>query len=223
MLGQRLPMAALYVSNASQFTNPRDLCAATYGGETNSAFVMEHLALLRRLGHGGDDLHVEVRYEDLPGALAGGRIDVIPDYAGLRYSYQLSVPKELNVEALPYRDCGVLAYGTVFVGSKKGLETKREALRRFLAVARSGYEAMRSSPESVVDEAAALLPEMDRSYALTEWLEEEEEVLFEFGELGATDPSLWAATVEWRAEVAGFPSPPDPRLLHESLEHGPAF
>jgi hypothetical protein len=119
VLGRHTPMSALFVEGRPAPTNPieaaRDLPHARYGGEPTSPFVQEHRALLRRLG--GDDpaLLVELAYEELFDALAAGTIDVAPDYAGILPTYQRAAGPEKPVRVLPYRDCGVSAYGTGLV------------------------------------------------------------------------------------------------------------
>jgi ABC-type nitrate/sulfonate/bicarbonate transport system substrate-binding protein len=221
VLGRHLPMAALFVEGrpapVHPIRSPHDLVSARYGGEATSAFVQEHRALLRRLG--GDDpaLHVEMPYDALFGALALGRIDVAPDYAGILSTYQRATGPAERVRALPYRDCGVRAYGTGLVASGQALQTKLDAIVAFLAVTTSAYEAMRADPEATVKAASASLANLDVDYALREWRQEEEPSIFDpAGHFGHGDRSGWEDTVAWRHEVVGFPDPPEPDSLYES-------
>jgi ABC-type nitrate/sulfonate/bicarbonate transport system substrate-binding protein len=222
VLGRHTPMSALFVEGRPAPTDPissaDDLVDARYGGEATSQFVQEHRALLRRLG--GDDpaLHVEVAYGDLFGALAAGTIDAAPDYAGILPTYQRAAGAGKQVGVLPYRDCGVSAYGTGLVATGRALREQPEAIAAFLAVAASAYEAMRAEPEATVKAASTLLPEMDADYALTEWREEEEPVIFDAAHrLGDFDRSGWEDTIAWRREVAGFEEPPEPDRLYEMV------
>jgi ABC-type nitrate/sulfonate/bicarbonate transport system substrate-binding protein len=222
VLGRHTPMAALFVEGrpapTRPISSPRDLLEARYGGEPTSQFVQEHRALLRRLG--GDDpaLHVEMAYDDLFAALAAGTIDVAPDYAGILPTYQRAAGSGKQVGVLPYRDCGVSAYGTGLVATGKALREQPEAIRAFLRVAASAYEAMRAEPEAIVKAASAVLPQMDVDYALTEWREEEEPAIFDAaGRLGDFDRSGWEHTIAWRREVVGFQDPPEPDRLYELL------
>jgi ABC-type nitrate/sulfonate/bicarbonate transport system substrate-binding protein len=215
-------MAALFVQGRPAPTrpiaSPRDLPHARYGGEPASQFVQEHRALLRRLG--GDDpaLLVELPYEALFGALADGTIDVAPDYAGILPTYQRAAGPGRPVGVLAYRDCGVSAYGTGLVATGRTLREQPQAVRAFLEVLASAYEAMRSRPEATVKAACAALPQLDVDYALTEWRDEEEPAVFDAAHrLGELDRSGWEHTIAWRREVAGFPDPPEPERLYQLL------
>jgi ABC-type nitrate/sulfonate/bicarbonate transport system substrate-binding protein len=222
VLGRHTPMAALFVEGRPAPTHPiaspRDLLHARYGGEPASQFVQEHRALLRRLG--GDDpaLLVELPYEALLAALADGTIDVAPDYAGILPTYQRAAGPSRLVGVLPYHDCGVSAYGTGLVASGRALRQQPWAVRAFLAVVASAYEAMRSQPEATVKAAGAVLPQLDVDYALTEWRGEEEPAVFDAAHrLGEFDRLGWEHTIAWRREVAGFRDPPEPERLYELL------
>jgi ABC-type nitrate/sulfonate/bicarbonate transport system substrate-binding protein len=214
-------MAALFVQGrpapTHPITSPRDLLHARYGGEPASQFVQEHRALLRRLG--GDDpaLLVELADEELFGALADGTIDVAPDYGGILPTYQRAAGPGQPVAVLPYRDCGVSAYGTGLVATGRALREHPGAVRAFLAVVASAYRAMRSQPEATVKAAGAALPEVDVDDALTEWREEEPAIFDPAHRLGEFDRPGWEQTVAWRREVAGFQDPPDPGTPSEMV------
>jgi hypothetical protein len=77
---------------------------------------------------------------------------------------------------------------------------------------------MRTEPEATVKAASAVLPPMDVDYALMEWREEEEPVIFDAAHrLGEFDRSGWEHTIAWRSEVAGFQIPPEPDRLYERV------
>jgi ABC-type nitrate/sulfonate/bicarbonate transport system substrate-binding protein len=199
--------------------SPQDLLHARYGGEAGSQFVQEHRALLRRLGDDDPGLHVELPYAALFGALAAGQIDVAPDYAGILPTYQRAVGAAGRVDVLPYRDCGVHAYGTGVVASGRALRDRRDEIASFLAVTASAYQAMRVDPELTIKAAAAVLPGLDRDYALLEWREAEEPAIFDPGwRLGTWDRAGWEQTIAWRREVTGFHEPPAPQRLYEALQ-----
>ena len=223
VLGRQVPMAALFVAGRPAPTrpiqSPEDLLVARYGGEASSQFVLEHRALLRRLGDDDPGLHVELPYADLFAALATGEIDVAPDYAGILPTYQRAVGATGRVDVLPYRDCGVQAYGTGLVASGRALRDRRDELASFLAVAASAYQAMRADPELTVKAAGSVHREMDAQYALLEWREAEEPAIFDPGwRPGTWDRAGWEETIAWRREVAGFQEPPRPEQLCEVLE-----
>jgi ABC-type nitrate/sulfonate/bicarbonate transport system substrate-binding protein len=219
--GQRLPMSAIYVQGSTAggraIGRPGDLLEATYGGESDSPFVLEHQALLRRLGGLDPRLHVEIPYDDLFGALGAGEIDIAPDYAGIGTSYARALRPGERIGVLPYRDCGVTAYGTGFMASGSSLRGRRDALKAFLAVVADAYVDMRADPEQTIDDATRLLPGLDREYALAEWREEEEHVIFGYGPLGGSEASLWAETAAWRGAVSGLPPVSDPVALFEDI------
>lgn len=207
VLGRHLPMSALFVEGrpaTHPIRSPKDLLHARYGGEATSSFVQEHRALLRRLGGDDPQLHVELPYAGLFGALAAGEIDVVPDYGGILPAYQRAVGKGRRVRVLPYRDCGVEAYGTGLVATDRALRERGDAIGEFLMVVASAYAAMRDDPETTVKTAGAVLPSLDAEYALMEWREQEEPVIFEPGSrLGASNRSGWEQTITWRQEVTG--------------------
>jgi ABC-type nitrate/sulfonate/bicarbonate transport system substrate-binding protein len=226
VLGRQVPMAAVFVAGRPAperpIEAPEDLVRARYGGEATSQFVQEHRALLRRLGDDDPGLHVELPYAALFAALAAGEIDVAPDYAGILPTYQRAVGATGRVDVLPYRDCGVSAYGTGFVASGRALRDRRGEVASFLAVAAAAYQAMRVDPELTVKAATAVLREMDSQYALLEWREAEESAIFDLGwRLGSWDCAGWEETIAWRREVAGFQQPPPPERLCELLEEPP--
>jgi ABC-type nitrate/sulfonate/bicarbonate transport system substrate-binding protein len=226
VLGRQVPMAALFVAGRPApmrpIKSPKDLLRARYGGEAASQFVREHRAVLRRLGDDDPGLHVEMSYAALFAALAAGEIDVAPDYAGILPSYQRAVGADGRVDVLPYRECGVSAYGTGFVASGRALRDRRDEVASFLAVAASAYQAMRADPELAVKAAAAVQREMDSQYALLEWREAEEPAIFDLGwRLGTWDRSGWQETIAWRQEVVGFQQPPPPECLCELLGEPP--
>jgi ABC-type nitrate/sulfonate/bicarbonate transport system substrate-binding protein len=212
VLGQHLPMAAIFVRDRPAPTHPiqspADLVRARYGGEHGSTFVAEHRALLRRLGGEEADLHVAMGYSDLFGALATGSIDVAPDYAGIGTTYQRALRRGEQIGVLPYRECGVRAYGTGFAASRAALRDLRNSVALFVSIAAEAYERMRADPEDVIESASSMLPDIDRSYALQEWIGEEEGVLFTEEGLGTSRPEVWDKTVAWRQEVAGFSATP---------------
>jgi ABC-type nitrate/sulfonate/bicarbonate transport system substrate-binding protein len=223
VLGRQVPMAALFVAGRPAPTrpiqSPQDLVDARYGGEAGSQFVQEHRALLRRLGLGDPGLHVELPYAALFAALAAGQIDVAPDYAGILPTYQRAVGATGRVDVLPYRDCGVRAYGTGVVASGRALRDHPDAIASFLAVTASAYQAMRVDPELTVKTAATMQPEMDAGYALVEWREAEEPAIFDPAwRLGTWDRSGWEQTIAWRQEVTGFQEPPAPERLCQVLQ-----
>jgi ABC-type nitrate/sulfonate/bicarbonate transport system substrate-binding protein len=222
VLDRHLPMAAIFVQGRPAPTHPiqapRDLLHARYGGEATSSFVQEHRVLLCRLGGDDPKLHVEMPYAALFDALAVGEIDVAPDYAGILPTYQRAAGPEQRVQVLPYRDCGVSAYGTGLVASGRALRKQRDAISAFLAVTASAYEAMRADPGGTLDAACAVLPQLDTEYALMEWREQEEPSIFYGGDrLGDSDRSGWEQTIAWRREVVCFPDPPEPDRLAEAL------
>jgi ABC-type nitrate/sulfonate/bicarbonate transport system substrate-binding protein len=221
VLGQHLPMAAIFVRDRPApdhpIESPADLVRARYGGEGGSTFVTEHRALLRRLGGEEPDLHVEMGYSDLFGALAAGSIDVAPDYAGIGTTYQRALRRGERIGVLPYRECGVRAYGTGLVASAAALRDLSDSVVVFVSVAAEAYERMRAYPEAVIETASSVLPGIDRTYALREWVEEEEKVLFTREGLGTSRREIWAQTVAWRQEVAGFTATPAPVELAEPL------
>jgi hypothetical protein len=226
VLGRQVPMAALFVAGrrapVRPIESPNDLLRARYGGEAASQFVREHRALLRRLGDDDPGLHVEMSYAALFAALAAGEIDVAPDYAGILPSYQRAVGADGRVNVLPYRECGVSAYGTGFVASGRALRDRRDEVASFLAVAASAYQAMRADPELAVKAAAVVQREMDSQYALLEWWEAEEPAIFDLGwRLGTWDRSGWQETIAWRREVVGFQESPPPECLCELLGEPP--
>jgi ABC-type nitrate/sulfonate/bicarbonate transport system substrate-binding protein len=217
VLGHRLPMAAVFVSGrhaaGAPIQEPADLVRARYGGEAGSSFVMEHRALLRRLDGDDPSLHVEMPYDDLFGALASGEIDVAPDYVGIATTYQRALRAGETVGFLRYWDCGVRAYGTGFVAAGAAVDSGRDALVSFLDVTAESYQEMRSNPNTVIEAASALLPDIDRAYAIREWQEEEEEALFGGEGYASSDPTMWAQTTAWRKEVVDFQAlPPADRL-----------
>jgi ABC-type nitrate/sulfonate/bicarbonate transport system substrate-binding protein len=219
-------MAALFVAGRPAplrpIESPDDLLRARYGGEAASQFVHEHRALLRRLGDDDPGLHVELPYEALFAALAAGEIDVAPDYAGILPTYQRAVGANGRVDVLPYRDCGVSAYGTGFVASGRALRDRRGEVAGFLAVAASAYQAMRAEPQLTLKAAAGMLPQLDAHDALDEWREAEEPAIFDPGwHPGTWDRAGWEETIAWRREVAGFQEPLAPERLCEWLEEPP--
>ena len=223
VLGRHVPMAAHFVAGrpapVHPIESPEDLLRARYGGEAGSQFVHEHRALLRRLGDDDPGLHVELPYAALFAALAVGEIDVAPDYTGILPTYQRAVGEADRVDVLPYRDCGVRAYGTGFVASSRALRDRRDDVASFLAAAASAYQAMRADPDVTVEGATAVLGEMDAQYALLEWREAEEPAMFDPGwRLGTWDPAGWEETIAWRREVSGFQEAPPPERLCEVLE-----
>jgi ABC-type nitrate/sulfonate/bicarbonate transport system substrate-binding protein len=223
VLGRQVPMAALFVAGRPApehpIESPEDLLRARYGGETRSQFIQEHRALLRRLGDDDPGLHAELPYAALFAALAAGEIHVAPDYAGILPTYQRAVGAAGRVDVLPYRDCGVRAYGTGVVASGRALRGHRDEVVSFLAVTASAYQAMRIDPELTTKAAAAVLPGMDRDYALLEWREAEEPAIFDPGwRLGTWDRPGWEETIAWRREVTGFQEPPAPERLCEVLQ-----
>lgn len=225
VLGRHLPMSALFVEGrpaVHPIRSPDDLLHARYGGEATSSFVQEHRALLRRLGGDDPQLHVELPYAALFDALAAGEIDVVPDYGGILPAYQRAVGEDRRVRVLSYRDCGINAYGTGFVASGRALRERRDAVGEFLMVVASAYAAMRDDPETTVKAASAVLPDLDAEYALMEWREQEEPVIFEQGSrLGASDRSGWEQTITWRQEVTGTKKLPGADRLHELLRPRP--
>lgn len=85
-------------------------------------------------------------------------------------------------------------------------------------VVASAYAAMRNDPETTVKAASAVLPTLDPEYALMEWRDQEEPVIFEQGSrLGASDRSGWKQTIMWRQEVTGAKKPPRADRLYELL------
>ncbi|MDP8971402.1 MAG: ABC transporter substrate-binding protein [Actinomycetota bacterium] len=224
VLTQRLPMAALFIRGRSAggrpIESPADLLRARYGGTEDSRFAAEHRALLRRLGGADHDLRVEVSYERMFVALAGGDIDVAPDFGAIATRYQRAAGDGRQVGVLRYRDCGVRAYGIGFVASAAGLAGRRGEIAAFLQVAAQAYEQMRQRPDAVLASAAPLLA-LDREYALAEWRDEDAAAIFGFDAaragIGAWRPELWADTVAWRREVAGFHAEPSAGQLTASV------
>jgi ABC-type nitrate/sulfonate/bicarbonate transport system substrate-binding protein len=222
VLERHLPMAAIFVHGRPTpihpIRSPHDLLHARYGGEATSSFVQEHRALLRRLGDDDPELHVEMPYAALFDALAVGEIDVAPDYAGILPTYQRAAGPEQRVRVLPYRDCGVSAYGTGLVASGRALREQRDAISAFLAVTASAYEAMRADPRGTLDAACAVLPQLDTEYAFMEWREQGEPSIFSgWDRLGGSDRPGWEQTIAWRHEVVCFTDPPEPKRLIEVL------
>lgn len=218
VLTQRLPMAAhvLRAPGRAPIETGEDLVDAPYGGTADSAFVAEHRALLRRLDSDRPELRVDVRYSDLFGALAAGRIDVAPDFGGVGPRFaRAAAPAQ--VDAVRYRDCGISAYGIGFVASCQGLERHPTRMAIVCEVLAEAYRRMRTEPEQVVDDARRLLPDLDRDHALSEWRDEEAPVIFGFDAAdfgpGAQNLDGWVATAGWRAEVRGQRSNPTPEQL----------
>lgn len=224
VLTQRSPMAAHVVVDGPAGTRvgaPDDLLRARYGGDADSPFVAEHRALLRRLG--GDDpaLRVDMPYERLFGALAKGEIEAAPDFGGTDTRFARAA-RPIRTGLLPYRDCGVDAYGIGFVASSRGMSRHGERMATVIQVIADAYERMRRDPVTVVAEAARVVPDLDQEYALAEWHDEEATAIFGYGAetsgIGGQDATGWTATIRWRQEVTGGTGPSVPvRDLFEPL------
>lgn len=218
VLTQRLPMGAHTLAD-TDYPEPmptEQLGSATYGGSINSPFVAEHRALLRRLGMDDPSLLVDMEYDDLFGALARGDVDVAPDYGGTAMRFARAADPRPTT-TVPYRDCGVDAYGIGFVASTASRRHRPDALRTACQVVANAYVRMRDDPDGVLDDAAVLLPGLDREYALAEWQEEESSVIFGYGAatagIGHQDMHGWDATCSWRREVTQCDASVDPESL----------
>lgn len=220
MLTQRLPMAVHVIDHPANTTEQtgKDLRHARYGGAADSSFVAEHRALLRRLGQDDPSLRVDMPYGRLFDALADGHIDVAPDYAGTETRFRRAAAPT-STRTVPYRDCGVTAYGIGFVASAAGLRRHPTRMATVCSILARAYRRMQQEPEGVLDDAARLIPQLDRDYALAEWHDEEAGVVFGYAAatsgIGVQDTATWAATTTWRQEVTGTSARPSADSLFE--------
>lgn len=221
---QRLPMAAFYVVGRPASGGPvetvEDLTRARYAAQPGSALAARHRALLRRLDADPDELAIEMPYNQMFGALASGVVDVLPDFAALSTRVRRALRPDQQVGILRYRNCGVRAYGVGLVASGRALGNHRAELGVAVAVASDAYRGMRRDADATI-QAASAIHMFDHDHTLTEWIEEEQAVVFGYeavkAQVGASNPDMWSDTVAWRREVAGLPRTPDPEELFEAL------
>jgi NitT/TauT family transport system substrate-binding protein len=197
MVARRPHIAAFFVEgrpaeHGRPISDFADLAGASFVGETQSPFVRDYLAILRRLGI-EPGRPVPLPYEHQFAALAAGEADVGIDFLDLRPRFDAAARSDQRIGALPFHRAGVELYGSGLVVSDRLLAERPETVQGLTAALRDALLATRDEPALGLEPLLARFPETDPARALAGW-EAGAELVFG-DEIGTMDAATWRQTL----------------------------